>query len=189
MSTTRRPRSSADPNRRERIITAALAVIGRQGLSGLTHRAVAAEAAVPLGSTTYYFATLDDLLEAALERAVSNYEAALQAWSNALPEVERRYPVDALTEMVMEYLASDREHLVVEYELYLAAMSRPRLRTAASRYTGTTIRVLSALTTPDTASALTAAIDGLCIRALTNNEPLQHADVRSVLAAILPPAR
>lgn len=41
-------------------------MIGEVGTAGLTHRAAAAKAGVPLGSTTYYFSDLDELLEAAL---------------------------------------------------------------------------------------------------------------------------
>ena len=40
------------------------------GLAGLTHRAVADEAGVPLGSTTYYFADRNDLLVAAMHVAI-----------------------------------------------------------------------------------------------------------------------
>ena len=45
-------------------------VIVAGGLAGLTHRAVADEAKVPLGSTTYYFADRNDLLVAAMEVAI-----------------------------------------------------------------------------------------------------------------------
>lgn len=55
-----------DPDRRQRIIDAAIRVVAGRGIAGLSHRAVAAEADVPLGSTTYHFASLDDLLIAAL---------------------------------------------------------------------------------------------------------------------------
>src|SRR5829696_8263821 len=53
--------------RREQILEAALRVIGRSGREAVTHRAVAEEADVPLGSTTYYFDSRDDLLGQALE--------------------------------------------------------------------------------------------------------------------------
>ena len=54
--------------RREQILEATLRVIGREGREAVTHRAVAEEAGVPLGSTTYYFDSRDDLLGQALER-------------------------------------------------------------------------------------------------------------------------
>ncbi|MFB9840394.1 TetR/AcrR family transcriptional regulator, partial [Actinoallomurus acaciae] len=59
-----------DPEgRRRAIVDAACALIPEVGVGGLTHRAVAARAGVQLGSTTYHFATLDDLSRAALAHA------------------------------------------------------------------------------------------------------------------------
>lgn len=58
-----------DPERRQRIIDAAIRVVGAKGIAGLSHRSVAAEADVPLGSTTYHFKTLDELMVAALRQA------------------------------------------------------------------------------------------------------------------------
>src|SRR5258707_13019985 len=63
----------ATQGRREQILDAALRVIGQSGRESGTHRAVAEEAGVPLGSTTYYFDSRDDLLVQALEH-VSAHE-------------------------------------------------------------------------------------------------------------------
>ena len=55
-------RRRRDPEaRRREIVTAAAELIVEIGVDALTHRKVAARAGVPLGSTTQYFATLDDL--------------------------------------------------------------------------------------------------------------------------------
>lgn len=51
-----------DPDRRTRILRAALDTIAEHGVAGTTHRRIAAAADVPLGSMTYHFAGLDDLL-------------------------------------------------------------------------------------------------------------------------------
>ena len=52
--------------RREEILRATLRVIGAHGADAVTHRAVAAEAGVPLSATTYYFESKDELLEQTL---------------------------------------------------------------------------------------------------------------------------
>src|SRR3954467_8683342 len=52
--------------RRTELIEATLRIIERNGVAGVTHRTVAAEAGVPTTSTTYHFSSLDDLLIAAL---------------------------------------------------------------------------------------------------------------------------
>ena len=72
-----------DPDRKERIVASALDVLARDGVAGITHRAVATAADVPLGSVTYHFATLDDLVQHAFEAHVdtlaSRFEARLAA--------------------------------------------------------------------------------------------------------------
>lgn len=74
-----------DPERRDRIIDAAIRVVGSKGIAGLSHRSVAAEADVPLGSTTYHFASLDELLIAALRRSNENF-AEVKRESGALAD-------------------------------------------------------------------------------------------------------
>ena len=57
--------SRVDPERQQHIIDAALRVIASRGVAGTSHRGVAAEAHVPLGSMTYYFDGMHDLLHPA----------------------------------------------------------------------------------------------------------------------------
>ena len=65
--------------RRSAIIAATLAVVERDGVAGVSHRAVAREAGVPASSALYYFATLDDLLVAALTAAAEEYARQFDA--------------------------------------------------------------------------------------------------------------
>lgn len=52
----------AMPKGKEQIIRAAVRIIGTQGLERLTHRKVAAEAGLSLASTTYFYATKNDII-------------------------------------------------------------------------------------------------------------------------------
>ena len=74
-------RGANDPDRRDRIIAATLAVIGERGVHQTSHRVIAARAGVPLGSLTYYFDGLSDILEQAFaalaERMSEQYRATL----------------------------------------------------------------------------------------------------------------
>ena len=71
-SATAAPGSAVDGRRlrgeraRRALIEATLAVIERDGLAGVTHRAVTREADLPATSAAYHFASIDDLLEASL---------------------------------------------------------------------------------------------------------------------------
>ncbi|MCL1043460.1 TetR family transcriptional regulator [Shewanella marisflavi] len=63
--------------RRIAILEATLRLIVREGIRGVRHRAVAAEAEVPLASTTYYFKDIKDLISDAL-----TYFAEKTLWMN-----------------------------------------------------------------------------------------------------------
>ena len=79
----RQPRGE---ERRHAILRATLAVAGRGGIPAVTHRSVAEEAGVPLGSLTYYFGSKDDLLREALLLFVEEEAERLRAVGAALAE-------------------------------------------------------------------------------------------------------
>ena len=68
---------------REAIVVAAAEVVLRDGIQGCTVRAIAARASVSKGSVHYYFADVDEIVDAAVLRAVSSW----------IEHVRRRPPV------------------------------------------------------------------------------------------------
>jgi len=56
---------------RQAILTAAMVVIAKKGLHAVTHRAIAAEAGVPLSLTTYFFTSLQDLIDQTFDHFVA----------------------------------------------------------------------------------------------------------------------
>ncbi|MGI5228712.1 TetR/AcrR family transcriptional regulator [Actinoallomurus sp. CA-142502] len=172
-----------DPEgRRRAIIEAACALIPEVGVGGLTHRAVAARAGVPLGATTYYFATLDDLSRAALAHAAHSAADGLRAWRQALRAGDDvAATVAALTE---EYLA-DRDRALTETELYLAAVRRPELRPLARAWFDGLVDLLGAYADPGAAEAAAFLIDGALLRALSDQRPLDTAGLATALRAVL----
>ena len=68
-------RAEASQRVREAIVAATVAIVAREGVAAVTHRAVASEAGVSLSSTTWHFATKADILEAAL-RWTAEHEVA-----------------------------------------------------------------------------------------------------------------
>lgn len=67
-----------DPQRRERIIAATLDHIAEEGVAGVSHRKIAMRADVPLGSMTYHFAGIDDLLREAFKRFADQIVAVFE---------------------------------------------------------------------------------------------------------------
>ena len=175
-----------DPERRDRIVDAALRVAGRSGIAGLSHRTVAAEADVPLGSTTYHFASLDELLVAALRKANESFAGLLREHSalNA-PDTDL---AAVLARLMGEWIGGERAQVELEYELYLAALRRPALRPVAAEWAETVVAVLSCRTDPATARALVALVDGLCLQSLLTDEPYDEEYARVMLTRVLRPA-
>lgn len=196
-----------DPDRRARIIDAAIRVVGAKGIAGLSHRSVAAEADVPLGSTTYHFATLDELLVAALRQAGQAYlkvlgesgafgpgnEGGDDADGTAGARGEDRGDGSGGPDLAAElahrtglWLAGDRTGVELEYELYLAALRRPALRPVAAEWAAEFTAPLARRTDPVTARALAALIDGICLEVLLTGVPYDEEYAREALSRLLP---
>jgi DNA-binding transcriptional regulator YbjK len=163
-----KPRGAA---RRRALLEAAVRVIGRGGIAAADHRAVAAEAGVPLGSTTYYFDSKDDMVAQALHY-VADREAdrlALEMERGRLTE-GKGSPAERLADLMIDVWAGDRVALLAQYELYLESARRGDLRPAAERwdraYTEFLQRALGQLGAPDPprqARLLCVALDGLLL--------------------------
>ncbi|MBV2355160.1 TetR family transcriptional regulator [Streptomyces sp. J2-1] len=176
-----------DPGRRQRIIDAAIRVVGRAGIAGLSHRTAAAEADVPLGSTTYHFATLDELLVAALRQTNENFARTLDACllERAAGAPDGDLAAD-LARALGLWLGGDRTGVELEYELYLAALRRPALRPVAAEWTEETAARLARRTDPATARALLALMDGICLQVLLTGGSYDEGEAREALGRVIP---
>ncbi|WP_339128647.1 TetR family transcriptional regulator [Streptomyces sp. f51] len=172
-----------DPERRQRIIDAAIRVVGVKGIAGLGHRSVAAEADVPLGSTTYHFKTLDELMVAALRQANEGFAKVLAARGTL--EDTRTDLAAELAGLMGEWLAGDPTGVELEYELYLAALRRPALRPVAAEWIDSLVAPLTRRTDAVTARALVALLDGICLQVLLTGTSYDEGYAREVLGRIL----
>lgn len=177
----RRPRRY-DPDRRNRLIAAALEVIADHGVAGASHRVIARAADVPLGSTSYHFATLDDLLAAAFTLHADAVADALEQRMQAA--VDRDTALDALAgHLAQDLLGADRV-LVLAVELYLAAARRPALRAVTQAWMLRSRRALELHFDPVTARELDALIEGLVLHQALSTEPMTTEQVRHALHRI-----
>jgi DNA-binding transcriptional regulator YbjK len=138
---------------------------------------------VPLGSTTYYFDSRDDLLGQALEH-VARKEADRHLLLGT--ELRKAGSPRALADMLLDQLVfeiEDRDAYVAEYELWLEAGRRPELREPATAWCDAVqLAVAGAMeklgsTDPAAdASLVVATIDGLGERVLAReDDPAQAA--------------
>ncbi|MER7170521.1 TetR/AcrR family transcriptional regulator [Streptomyces mesophilus] len=172
-----------DPDRRQRIIDAAIRVVGEKGIGGLSHRSVAAEADVPLGSTTYHFKTLDDLLVAALRQANEGFGKAVRERAPLLaPDADL---AAELAQLTGEWLGGDRTGVELEYELYLAALRRPALRPVAAEWCASVEEILVRRVDRVTARAVVALLDGICLQVLLTGGEYDEAYTREMLDRVV----
>src|SRR5690606_21251311 len=174
-------RRARGKKRRADIIEATLAVVTRDGAAGVTHRAVAKQAVITTSLTLYYFATLDDLLVAALTSVADVYTARIR------DIIDR--PGDklaGLAELIAESAGPGRERALAERELATLAARRPALRPVARRWRENVAELAATLTDdPQAIAALVAASDGLCTAILLDNAPADTAHIRAILERAL----
>lgn len=162
--------------RRAELIDATLAVIEREGVGGVSHRSVAKVAGVSPSAAIHHFATLDDLLVAALIKANEDSIAAVEAVDD----------VNRLADLLAEEASDHRSRFVAVYELYLLAARRPALRPEANRWVRSVQDAARRLGADDVAAeALTATLDGLGIEALLTDEPPDRRRAVAVLRRAL----
>lgn len=168
--TKKRPR---DPERPRRIIDAARALAREVGVGQITHRAVAERADVPLGSTTYYFDTIEDMLAQAIRLDIAEFMARMK---QVLAQTEGQDPVERVLAIMQ------RENHVIHdfaggYDLYLNALARPALRPLAVEWGDAIIAALETFLTHDQAVAVAVFLDGHGIRAILLGAPDLPDDV------------
>lgn len=168
--------------RRQALLDAAVRVIGRDGITGITHRAVAAEAAVPPAAPTYHFRDVDSLLAAALEAAATTWGtsfADIAATVLAAPDAP-----GALADAIMD-LAHQPTQLYAEYELYLVAARKPELRPIALRWTEKLESALAKLGhPPDQVRAVITVIEGVLIQTAVGRTTAR-ADLAAIFRLLL----
>jgi DNA-binding transcriptional regulator YbjK len=133
--------------RHEAIVEAAAAILLDHGLDAVTHRAVAERAGVPLASTTYYFASHDDLVLAAIERAA--VAERVRADVDATAPLRRRGTSGLAERLVAVVIGRERvaESAAVGalYARFIEAARRPLLRPAVARWQAGIEDVVSAV--------------------------------------------
>ncbi|MGC0416211.1 DNA-binding transcriptional regulator YbjK [Embleya sp. AB8] len=157
-------------------------MIAEVGVGNTTHRLVAARAGVPLGATTYYFASLDDLVAAALAHASAETVELVAEWAERTRDSDD--PAGVLTALTAEYLA-DRSRALLEYELYLAAARSPELRGFARAWVEGVGGFLSPRVGARAAAGVVAVLDGTMLQVLTLGAALDEGQLRWALGRCL----
>ena len=177
--------------RRTLLADAAVRVLAQQGSRGLTHRAIDTEAEGPKGTTSNYFASRDEVIDAILLRISER----LQPDPDIHADLAQRPPgVELFTEYlrdIVHRLTGDRDAAIALFELRLEATRRPHVAEAltAWRQAGlqADIEFNEKMSLPGRPADITLfhyALDGLLLDQLTVpvDETANPDEVVSVLA-------
>lgn len=180
--------------RRRELVAAAAALLVEGGFEAVRHRAVAHRADAPLSATTYYFESLDELREQAVDHGGALDVAALRG--RLVPgakhrpvtgacAIGREQTVDLLVELLMGS-GADEERIAVlaRYERFLAPVRYPHLRGVQSRLRSDYEQLIAGVledagrpvTGPGLASVL-AVVDGAVLAAVVDidGDPCERA--------------
>lgn len=159
-------------------MTAAASLLMERGITGLTYRAVALRAEMPLATATYHFATLEDLTYDALVRVTQIWRQAAEGLVAQLPEqLDRSQVARAVLEIATarpaEVTVTQVGGVVALYERYLEAGRHLRLRPVVRAYNEALLELVQTVlgrgglpTDRETAQLALAAVDGAAIYAI-----------------------
>lgn len=172
-----------DPEQRKRqIIEAAACVLMQEGSAKFTHRRIAEQAGVPLGSTTHYFASIDDLKRAGLE-----YIATLiqESFDEAFRDLKTE-DADASTiaHALYNYL-KDTDQVRADTFLYTVAISDPDIRPLAMQSFDAFVDRMSLYLGEEPARALAVFMDGASLHACLHDEPLDEELLLGAVQALM----
>ena len=176
-----------DPDRRDRLVGVTLELIAEAGVSGVSHRKIAAAADVPLGSMTYHFTGMDELLHEAFTRFAEHIAGSFQARLSAAENPQEA--VEAVVDLVHE-LSEPGSHRdrVLAYELYTLAAREPRYRAITSSWMRRSRQELQRHFDPRTTRQLDALIEGLALHRALDDDPFDRSLTEDAVRRIVTPA-
>jgi DNA-binding transcriptional regulator YbjK len=182
-------RAEASEQVRDAIVAATVQIVGRDGVGAVTHRRVAELAGVSLSSTTWHFASKEEILEAALrytaQREIERVEAIAGRIAAASPAgFDPAAWAHELAAWVLEQATgAERDSTVALYRLQLETLGRPGA-VAIHREWGAGLAEIGGAVLADAGSPTAgvdarlavAALDGLRLSALSAAEQGEDLD-------------
>ncbi|MDA8278883.1 MAG: TetR family transcriptional regulator [Actinomycetota bacterium] len=168
------PSQERSRRRREALLRSAVELMTEGGERAVTHRAVAARAGVPAATTTYYFATVHDLVEDALRWFVDQQAGDMRQLLADMRTSPSSDVEAAVRRLAGALTGRSRTTIVATIEIHLYAARNPALRgTVADAIrvfedlAASALAALGVRRARDAAGALVAMVDGFALRAIS----------------------
>jgi DNA-binding transcriptional regulator YbjK len=179
--------------RRLLLLQTTLRLIAEEGIDAVTHRSVAEAAGVSLGSTTYWFASRQDMLRQALEYFARLEIAGLHERLAPIRgrRLSQRRLVDEFAELLLPQLDRERWHTVAQYAFMQEAARRPELEAVCREWSQAwedeLAELFASLGTPSPrleAKMFLAMLDGLLLGQLAApDDNVENSVLRPALEA------
>lgn len=176
------PKRRHDPDRRSRIINTTLDVIAKYGVDGTSHRRVAESANVPLGSMTYHFDGIDDLLFTAFEQFTQSVAELFEKRLSVACSVDEARA--AIVDLICGDVWVSPRNMALTFELYAYANRKPEMRSIMSGWMAGSRRALRRHFDEATARAIDMAIEGITIHNAVEADAIPRPEVERIIGCL-----
>jgi DNA-binding transcriptional regulator YbjK len=120
-------RAEASRQVREAIVAATVRIVAREGVAAVTHRRVAGEASVSLSSTTWHYATKQDILQAALQWTARHEVSRIASIALRLGDADSDPSAwaEELADWLIGQVTDEREVAIALYRLQIELLGSP----------------------------------------------------------------
>jgi DNA-binding transcriptional regulator YbjK len=177
--------------RQREILAVTVDLIYDEGISAVTHRAVAERAGLRASAPSYFFPSIDDLILEAFRSIMATMISDLEALSARIvnEDMSRESAVDAYIQLVIE---SAPKYDKLQFEAYMLSHRSPALQEAVEAVVAATHRPNSTLVTASrrddlawAAPIFTALADGFGLQRLADPGSVDFAALRAGLLALM----
>lgn len=171
-----------DPQRRERLIAVTLQVIEQYGITGTSSRKVAEMADVSLGSLTYYFESINQLIEEAFVQISLKISNDFSEMLGAAKTPEEA--ITAVVDIIDGKVWGSPQTLTLSFELYTFVSRNPQSKALPQRWMKQSRQALEHHFSPATARVIDALIEGIGIHNYFDEEPMTRTEIEKAVRQI-----
>lgn len=129
--------------RRDQLIAAAAQLFTEGGTKAITHRSVSELAEVPLATVSYYFDSIEQLIEVLFSQTLTAWAALAQELH--VPDDGHVEPADVSAQCARLLRKADPAGYARELRIYLSALNRPAMIDQVMAMQGTTYQAFAEL--------------------------------------------
>ncbi|PPE61157.1 TetR family transcriptional regulator [Pectobacterium brasiliense] len=167
---------------KDHIVDAALEVILDTGVIGATFRRIATKAGVSPGTMTYYFSSINEILDAAFRKMVSQIAVVFR--KRLMDARKPDEAVEAVVDLICGDIWATPRHMLLSFELYAFASRQPQYQTVMTEWMDKSRDALYQHYDLKTASSLDAMIEGFTIHRHLNPDVISREEVRRCVSLI-----